>query len=89
MADSLSISLHATPQTDATKESLPFLISRINDQRGSFREITEDSLTAEINAAKEQQSDPLDEDAAEDSQDVKPRHEQLAEAREEMFAQVQ
>ena len=89
MADSLLISLHATPKIDATKESLPFLISHINDQRGSFREITEESLTAEINAAKEEQSVPLDEDPAEDSHDVKPRLEQLAEAREEMFAQVQ
>lgn len=89
MADSLSISLHATPKIDDNKESLPYLISRINDQRGSFREITEESLAAEVDAIQEEQSDPLDEDAAEDTQDVKPRHEQLAEARDEMFTQVQ
>ena len=89
MAESLPISLRASPKVDANKESLPLLIARINEQRGSFREISEESLQAEIDSAENDQLDVVDHEVAEYDQDVKPRQEQLAQAREEMFAQVQ
>lgn len=89
MAESHSISLRASPKGNAEKESLSFLISRINEQRGSFRDLTEESLEAEIRATDEGQLDLVEEEATEDAQDVKSRPEQLAEAREEMLAQIQ
>lgn len=43
MAD-ISLPLRAWPQDAPGQESVSFLISQINAQRGSFRSITEDSL---------------------------------------------
>ena len=89
MAASHPVSLRATPKGNADKDSLSFLISRISQQRGSFRDLTEESLEAEIRATEEGQVDLAEENDAEDAQDLKPRPEQLAEAREEMLVQIQ
>ena len=48
MDDPISISLQAFPPPDKEKESLQYLIQRINAQRGSFRNVTEESLEEEI-----------------------------------------
>ncbi|KAL8911889.1 MAG: hypothetical protein Q9171_003016 [Xanthocarpia ochracea] len=90
MADQLSVSLRAWPSNDKTTESLPYLITRINEQRGSFRSVTEAGLQEEIRAADAHENeDPVDDAAAlEDGLDVKPKKEELSVAREEMIKQV-
>ena len=90
MADAIPLSLRALPKVDPNKESLPFLISRINTQRGSFRNFTEESLEEEIRSQENGELELLEEEApAEDTQDVKSRQEELAGARQEMLTQVQ
>ena len=90
MTDPLTISLKAWPSDDKTTESLPYLIARINDQRGSFRNITEASLEEEIRLAERGEEIDLsaDEDAILDSQDNEAKGEELATAREEMIKRV-
>lgn len=91
MVDSISISLKAWPATDANKDTLPALISRINEQRGSFRNISEGKLEEES-----QQPDPAEVDLedqthaapGEDSHDVKPRREEVSAAREEILKEI-
>ena len=89
MAEPFPLSLRASPKIDANKESLTFLISRINEQRLSFRNVTEESLEAEIRIAEAGQLDIVEEDVEKDNQDVRSRQEQLDEARNEMLSQVQ
>ncbi|KAL8756275.1 MAG: hypothetical protein Q9199_003039 [Rusavskia elegans] len=90
MADQLALSLRAWPPDDKTTESLPYLIARINEQRGSFRNITEASLEEEIRTAKagEDEVPPADNDAFQDSQDDKTKGEELAVAREDIIKRV-
>ncbi|KAL8865416.1 MAG: hypothetical protein Q9198_009333 [Flavoplaca austrocitrina] len=90
MADQLAIALRAWPSDDKTTESLPYLIARINDQRGSFRNITEASLEEEIRLAERGEEIDLlvDEDGVPDSQDNEAKGEELAIAREEMIKRV-
>ena len=48
MAGNQPFSLQAWPAVDKDKESLQYLISRINEQKGSFRNVTEASLKEEL-----------------------------------------
>ena len=89
--DQLLISLRAWPAKDVEQHSLPFLISRINQQRGSFRNITEQSLEEEIQAAKagEGQSGPEDVDSSDDeASDIRSRTEDVRTARSEILQLV-
>lgn len=89
MTDNLMLSLQASPKSDPDKQSLPFLISRINEQRGSFRSVTEESLQEEIRGLEAGQAEAVEENGDdEEAHDDKPRREQLALAREEMLRQV-
>ncbi|KAL8728273.1 MAG: hypothetical protein Q9166_005514 [cf. Caloplaca sp. 2 TL-2023] len=91
MADQLSISLKAWPSYDKVTESLPYLIARINEQRGSFRNITEASLEEEIRAAEagEQRDSPDDEgDLVEEGLDAQAKGDELSRAREEIIKKV-
>lgn len=92
MANQLSVSLRAWPSDDKTTESLPFLISRINEQRGSFRNITEASLEEEIRASDADDSKTLDgieiDEEADDENNGKSNGEELTVAREEIIKQV-
>lgn len=89
MADSITLSLSASLKTDPEKDSLPFLIARINEQRGSFRNITEDTLEDEIRAQEAGHTEAIEEaGGGEDVLNEKPRGEQLAIAREDMLRQV-
>ncbi|KAL8717758.1 MAG: hypothetical protein Q9225_005027 [Loekoesia sp. 1 TL-2023] len=92
MADQLSISLRAWPQQDKTKESLPYLIARINDQKGSFRNVTEASLEEEIRAAEAGEASKVetaeDKELIEDGQDAKMKGDELSKAREEIIKQI-
>jgi hypothetical protein len=50
---SLTLPLRPQVNKNAKKDSLPIRIAQINAQRGSFRNITEQSLQNEIEALKE------------------------------------
>lgn len=92
MTDPLSISLRAWPAPDKTVESLPYLIARINEQKGSFRNVTEASLEEEILAAEvgeSQESDDTEQkDAVVEGHHTKAKGDELATAREEIIKQV-
>lgn len=91
MADPLSISLRAWPGQDASKETLPSLIARINEQKGSFRHISESKLEEEAQAVDtgetslENQTNVV---SGVDPQDVKTRKEEVSAAREEILKLV-
>ncbi len=89
MTDNLMLSLQASPKSDPDKHSLPFLISRINEQRGSFRNVNEESLKEEIRGLEAGQAERV-EDSGDDEEanEDRSRREQLALAREEMLRQV-
>ncbi|KAL8991884.1 MAG: hypothetical protein Q9169_007568 [Polycauliona sp. 2 TL-2023] len=90
MADQLAISLRAWPSHDKTPESLPYLIARINEQRGGFRNITEASLQEEIAATVKSQDgqQSAEEDALPDGPDKAAKGEELAMAREDIIKRV-
>ncbi|CAL8581560.1 hypothetical protein XPA_007248 [Xanthoria parietina] len=90
MADQLALSLRAWPSDDTSTESLSYLIARINEQRGSFRSVTEASLEEDIRAANVGEEDhlPDDNDASQESQDANAKGEELAIAREDMIKRV-
>ena len=86
-----SLSLRAWPTKDANADSLPFLISRINEQRGGFRNITEQSLEEEVRAqdAGESKGDETSTKlVGQDETDLKSRREEVIEARDEILKQV-
>ena len=91
MPNQLSLCLQAFPTVDKDKESLKYLISRINQQKGSFRNVTEQSLEEEIEA---QEADNIDTDdqhvveTVEEVEDVKTKQEELTKAREDMIKQI-
>lgn len=90
MSEDLLLSLKSWPSSD-TKDSLPLLISRINEQRGSFRDVTEENLIEEARAAEAGES-IVDEqstgETVETGQDAKSQNEQLAAARLDILKQV-
>ena len=91
MPDQLSLCLQAFPAVDEKKESLEYLISRINQQKGSFRNVTEESLEEEIQAQEAGRTDTDDEDVVEtveELEDVKTKQEQVAKAREDIIKQI-
>ncbi|KAL9596735.1 MAG: hypothetical protein Q9179_004512 [Wetmoreana sp. 5 TL-2023] len=95
MADQLSVSLRAWPPEDKTTESLPYLIARINEQKGSFRNVTEASLEEEIRGVKQGESgesgnpgDTAISRIAKDDQDGKAQGDELALAREDIIKHV-
>ncbi|KAL9599294.1 MAG: hypothetical protein Q9219_003921 [cf. Caloplaca sp. 3 TL-2023] len=92
MADQLSIALRAWPTQDESKQSLPYLIARINEQKGSFVNVTEASLQEEIRAAEageaELTANAEDKEAVEDGQDIKAKGDELFKAREEIVKQI-
>ena len=90
MAEDLLLSLRSWPSSD-TKDSLPFLIARINEQRGSFRDVTEENLTEEIQALEAGNGIVEESNTAEildASQDLKSQTEDLTAARLEILKQV-
>ena len=93
MPDQLSLCLQAFPTVDKEKESLKYLISRINQQKGSFRNVSEQSLEEEIQAQEDgkiNQDDQDDQDVEpiEQVEDVKTKQEEVTKAREEMIKQI-
>lgn len=89
MSDSLQLSLQASHVSDPSKDSVQSLIARINEQRGSFRNVTEESLEEEIRRGEVKEADDIeDEDDAAETNDARPRREILVAAREDMLRQV-
>lgn len=91
MNETSPISLRAWPPTDVSKDPLPLLISRINEQRGSFRNITEGSLEEEIRSAQNVDSSSTDQNntlLGIDVPDSKSRAEEVATAREDILKHV-
>ena len=91
MSDQLSLSLQAFPTVDKEKDSLEYLISRITQQKGSFRNISEQSLQEEIEAQKAGKPDAEDQDTldtVEEVEHVKTKQEEVAQAREDIIKQI-
>lgn len=90
MPDQLSLSLQAFPTVDKDKESLKYLISRINQQKGSFRNVTEQSLEEEILAqdAGKPDDDQGVVETAEEVEDVKTKQEEVTKARDDIIKQI-
>ena len=91
MPDQLSLSLQAFPTVDNDKESLKYLISRINQQKGSFRNVTEQSLEQEIHAQTSGNPDADDQDVVdtvEEVEDAKTKQEEVTKAREDIIKQI-
>lgn len=91
MPDQLSISLQAFPTVDKDKESLKYLIARINQQKGSFRNVTEQSLEEEIQAEEAGQPETDDQhvlETVEEVEDAKTKQEEVIKAREDMIKQI-
>lgn len=91
MAEPLSLSLQAFPPVDKEKESLEYLIRRVNNQGGSFRNITEQSLEEEIReldtgGENEEQEDVVA--TVEAGEDAKTKKEEVSKAREEILKHV-
>ena len=84
MAESLLLSLKAVgpPQDD----SLPSLIQQINNQRGSFRNVTEEDLQQEITNGHGDRVDSGDESAQESE---KQSNDDLQSRRQEILVQAQ
>lgn len=91
MPDQLSISLQAFPTVDKDKESLKYLIARINQQKGSFRNVTKQSLEEEIQAEEAGQTETDDQDVletVEEVEDAKTKQEEVVKAREDIIKQI-
>lgn len=93
MSDSLAISLQPWSKPDKEKDSIGYLIQRINAQKGSFRNVSEQSLEEEIRLEK--QRGEVKEDAMEIEEFVeeevdgdKLRREALYKARAEIDQQL-
>ena len=91
MTGQLSLSLRPWSTPNTHHETLPFLISRIKEQRTSFRQVTERSLQEEL-VVKEpevagvgESDDSLPKDGIDDG---KSRKEKLLAARDEIFKEI-
>ena len=91
MNNQLSLSLQAFPPPDKEKDSLQYLIKRVNAQRGSFRNVTEQSLEDEIRAL-EAGGDDRDQESATgiiaDADNTKTKKEEVAQAKDEILKQT-
>lgn len=90
--DQFPISLRAWPSKDDSAKALSSLITRINSERGNFRNVTEDTLQEEIRLAEAgsdagKGEDVSDEDEADEEEP--DRLKELATAREEILGQLE
>ena len=79
--------LKAWPAEEHDQKSLPFLISRILEQKGGFRNVTEQSLEEEIRTgetASREGDDDVSTFEEEEEVEEKPRKEQIRAAKDEI-----
>lgn len=91
MTETLSLSLQAFPPPDKEKESLKYLIQRINEQRGSFRNVTERSLEEEIRQLEAGAVDGNQEGAEESTavdENIETKKEEVTKAREDIHKYI-
>ena len=91
MTESLCLSLQAFPSVDKDKQSLQYLISRINDQKGSFRNVTEESLEEEIQVLNTGETGNGQDEGLETvdgPEDLKSKKEEISTARKEILQQI-
>ena len=87
----ITVSLQAPVAPNPEKNSLQYLISRINEQKGSFRNVAEESLEEEIHngeAGEVALEDDDHMDTGEVVEDAKTKRERLTKAREEMLKSI-
>lgn len=84
--DQSTVLVRSWPSDEPDQESLPFLISRIIEQKGGFRNVTEESLEAEIEAegSASLDEDEKDEIATSDDDTGQPDREQILAARDQL-----
>ncbi|KAK8192624.1 RNA polymerase II mediator complex subunit [Zalaria obscura] len=92
ISTTLPASLRPWRQEENEQESLKSILARINEERGHFRLVTEESLQAEI-ATEDTEEDRPGEDSADEEEetkepDTKTRREELYAARAEMIQNV-
>ncbi|PQE28471.1 hypothetical protein CJF30_00008188 [Rutstroemia sp. NJR-2017a BBW] len=94
LSNGLPISLRPAPKPTNNAIPLPLLISRINAERGSFRNLSEDSLRQEIAEAeaggnKEEDESSSDGEDEEEEKEEPDRMKELLTAREEILGQIE
>jgi mediator of RNA polymerase II transcription subunit 17 len=94
LPNGLPISLRPAPKSTNSAIPLPLLISRINAERGSFRNLSEDSLRQEIAEAeaggnKEEDESSSDGEDEEEEKEEPDRMKELLTAREEILGQIE
>lgn len=95
MSERQPFSLQAWPAVDKEKDSLPYLISRINEQKGSFRNVTEESLEAELQRLERDggndglaTKDDLEAETTIEGDDASSKKESIYKAREDILKQL-
>ena len=87
--ESLTLSIRPPTTEDPKITALPALISRISQQRGHLRNVTEESLIEEVDAAGTGDTDVLPPDDVGPGDDIdKPDDKDPYAAREEMMRQL-
>ncbi|KAK4964313.1 RNA polymerase II mediator complex subunit, partial [Elasticomyces elasticus] len=89
----MALSLRPQPVEDPEKESIKYMLQRINEERGGFRHITEEGLKEEIRAREagevsSGEEDVDDGEAATKEKEPKSRREELYAARGEMLQHI-
>lgn len=84
------LSLRAWPTKEGGGSALPTLISRINSERGEFRNLTEEDLRDEIAKAEVDTTADNEERESEGEDEAAPdRVKEVMDAKAEMLAQIE
>lgn len=83
----LALSLRAWPSPDTSKDELPTLISRINQQVGSFRNISESKLEEQTRQGGAVETELQSQDDASPSK-AKSQTAEIAVAQQEILKQI-
>jgi hypothetical protein len=88
--DNFPMSLRAWPTKESNGSALPTLISRINAERGQFRNLTEEDLLEEIAKGENKAAGDNEETTTEDEAEATPdRLKEVMDAKAEMLAQLE
>jgi hypothetical protein len=86
---SFSLALQPFNQRKADQLSLQYFISRINEERGAFRNVTEEKVQEEvIKEARHIQEDVDEAEEPEPMQDVESRRKEIYAAKGEMLKHI-